>query len=103
MPITKPAAAKARQTTGLVNPTNENGFGRGEHFRAYTAAEKIHNVVSFGHYQYNPAVDLGPTPRAGSMDASACPSRIGDKLFYRSGEVEIDVIPHNPKPAYACY
>lgn len=53
-------------------------------------------------HHYDPATDTAPL-RPGSQDALACPSRSGDMLHYRSGEVEHDVIPHNPKPAYAVY
>lgn len=90
---------------GLSDPIKQPGFGRGNNFRAFTAAEKIAATKSIKYFatHYNPAADLGATPRAGSMDAFACPSRIGDVLYYRSGEVELDPIPANPKPAYALY
>lgn len=91
------------KTTTLQDPIKQPGFGRGNHYRAFTAAEKVANANYFKPHIYNPAVDLGPTPRTGSMDAFAHPSRIGDALFFRNGFVEIDVIPANPKPAYAVY
>ena len=94
------------KTTTLQDPIKQPGFGRGNNFRAFTAAEKIEgNQRTFNMYSqhYNPAADLGATPRAGSMDAFACPTRMGDALHYRSGEVELDPIPANPKPAYATY
>lgn len=90
----------------LHDPIKQPGYGRGDHFRAYTAAEKIESSQrTFNLYSkyYNPAADLGPTPRAGSMDAFACPSRTGDVLHYRSGEVERDMIPMQPKPVYSLY
>jgi hypothetical protein len=90
----------------LADPIKQPGFGRGNNYRAFTAAEKIEgNQHTYTLYSqdYNPAADLGPTPHAGSTDAHACPSRIGDVLHYRNGEVELDPIPENPKPAYACY
>ncbi len=89
--------------TNLIDPALQPGFGRGNHFRAFTAAEKVANANYFTPRIYNPAADLGPTPRSGSMDAFKHPSRIGNLLHFRSGEVELDVIPHNPKPAYAVY
>ncbi len=88
---------------GLSDPAQQPGFGRGDHFRAFTAAEKIARIDYFTPARYNPAADLGPTPRSGSMDAFACPSRSGEVLHYRSGEFEYDPIPANPKPAYATY
>lgn len=91
------------KTTTLQDLIKQPGFGCGNHYRAFTAAEKIANANYFKPHIYNPAADLGPTPRAGSTDAFACPTRIGDVLHYRSGEVEIDAIPANQKPAYACY
>lgn len=93
------------KTTALQDPVKQPGFGRGNHFRAFTAAEKIEsNQRTFTPYSrhYNPAVDIAPI-RPGSQDFLACPTRMGDVLHYRSGEVELDVIPHNPKPAYATY
>jgi hypothetical protein len=103
--IDKPKQRTARVHTGLSDPIKQAGFGRGDHFRAFTAAEKIEgNQRTFSLYSnhYNPATDTA-TMRPGSMDAFACPSRIGDVLYYRSGEVELDPIPANPKPAYALY
>lgn len=87
----------------LFDPIKQPGFGRGNHFRAFTAAEKIAQANYFTPHIYNPAADLGPTPRTGSMDAFACPSRSGDTLYYRSGEVELDPIPVNLKPVYSMY
>jgi len=94
------------QIATLHSPLKQPGFGRGDHFRAYTAAEKIESTKrTFDPYSghYNPASDLGPTPRAGSTDALACPSRIGDVLHYRNGEVELDPIPMEPKFTYSLY
>lgn len=91
--------------TALHDPIKQPGFGRGNNYRAFTAAEKIESkqrVFSPYSRHYNPAADIAPI-RPGSMDALACPSRIGDVLHYRSGEVELDPIPHTPKPAYALY
>lgn len=88
------------KTTGLVTPSNQPGFGLANPRRAFYVAEKITHTIS--RYQYNPAVDIAPI-RPGSQDFLACPTRMGDVLHYRSGEVELDPIPHNPKPAYACY
>lgn len=90
-------------STNLQDPVKQPGFGRGNNYCAFTAAEKIAHANYFTPSRYNPATDLGPTPRTGSMDALACPSRIGDVLHYRSGEVELDVIPTNPKPVYSMY
>lgn len=91
--------------SNLQDPVKQPGFGRGNHFRAFAATEKIESkqrVFSPYSRHYNPATDTA-TLRPGSMDAFACPTRMGDVLHYRSGEVELDVIPHNPKPAYATY
>jgi hypothetical protein len=91
--------------TGLIDPIKQPSFGRGNNFRAFTAAEKIEgNQRTFNTYSrhYNPATDTA-TLRPGSMDAFACPTRMGDVLHYRSGEVALDPIPANPKPAYATY
>jgi hypothetical protein len=91
--------------TGLIDPIKQPGFGRGNNFRAFTAAEKIEGnqrTFSMHSRHYNPATDTA-TLRPGSMDAFACPTRMGDVLHYRSGEVEFDPIPANPKPAYATY
>lgn len=104
--IVKPKQRTKHAHAGLHDPVLQPGFGRGDHFRAYTAAEKIEgNKRVFDIYSssYNPAADLGPTPRAGSMDAFACPSRVGSTLYYRSGEVEQDPIPAQPKPVYSLY
>lgn len=80
--------------------TNQPGFGLANPRRAFYLAEKINHTIS--RYHYDPATDTAPL-RPGSEDALACPSRRGDMLHYRNGEVELDVIPHNPKPAYAVY
>ena len=89
-------------STNLQDPVKQPGFGGGNNYRAFTAAEKIEYANYFKPSIYNPATDTAPI-RPGSQDALACPSRIGDVLFYRSGEVELDPIPHTPKPAYALY
>jgi hypothetical protein len=92
--IVKPKQRTKRVHTGLHDPVLQPGFGRGDHFRAYTAAEKIEGnkrVFSAFTSDYNPAADLGPTPRAGST------------LYYRSGEVKQDPIPTQPKPVYSLY
>lgn len=91
------------KTGALQDPIKQPGFGRGNHYRAFTAAEKVANANYFTPRIYNPAADLGPTPRISSMDAFTPPSRSGDALHYRSGEVVLDPIPHNTKPAYATY
>lgn len=91
--------------TNLQNPINPSSFGRSGSYRAYTAAEKIESKQRvFTPYcrDYNPATEIAPI-RPGSQDALACPSRIGDVPYYRSGEVELDPINHTPKPVYSLY
>lgn len=83
----------------LTDPIKQPGFGRANPRRAFYIAEKITHTISCKHY--NPATDTAPI-RPGSQDALACPSRIGDVLFYRSGEVELDPIPHTQSQRMRC-
>jgi hypothetical protein len=85
---------------------NKNGF-RQKETNAAKAAAQARRSTRIGAASANALVisDMQrPSIRKGSMDALAHPSRVGDVLHYRNGEVKFDPIPTQaPVNPYAAF
>ena len=113
-PITTPRKRRVVHT-GLSNPIESPGFGRGangshgfitgrEKAMAKTKAKRtaLSDLIQQDKFagQYNPAVDMQPSHRPGSMDAFSKPSRVGDTLYFRDGRTQHSPIQYQPKTVF---
>lgn len=101
--------------TGLSNPIESPGFGRGVNggygfatgrgnglAKTKSKRRALGDLIQEDKFagQYNPAVDMQPSYRPGSMDAFSKPSRVGDTLFFRDGSTKHSPIQHHPKTVF---